>query len=108
MQLRDKFSVKIKNKKSAFFHSLRISKKKEFRKLGITMYIKAWKYLLKDAYSFYLKCLVKDAKNLSKLYFFSCRKLVKLKKLFLTLRSVSATLVLGKLFFRQGKVHFRS
>ena len=72
------------------------------------MYIRAWKYLLNIAYSFYLKCLVKDAKNLSKLYFFSCRKLVKLKKLFLTLRSVSATLVLGKLFFRQGKVHFRS
>lgn len=34
------------------------------------MYIRAWKYLLNIAYSFYLKCLVEDANNLSKLYFF--------------------------------------
>ena len=40
------------------------------------MYIKAWKYLLKDAYSFYLKCLVKDANNLSKLYFFLVESLL--------------------------------
>ena len=98
MQLRGKFSVKIKNKKSAFFHSLRISKKKEFRKHGVFMYIRAWKYLLNIAYSFYLKCLVEDANNLSKLYFFFLQKACSTKKTFSNFALRKRYLGVGKTF----------